>query len=76
MAKKLTDKEIDNISKETGTALKDKDKVRIKIPNDPLNPKDTQVVVGINGFNYVIKRGQTVEVPEEVARILEDAKYI
>lgn len=76
MAKKITDKEIDNISKETGTALKDKDKVRIKIPNDPLNPKDTQVVVGINGFNYVIKRGQTVEVPEEVARILEDAKYI
>ncbi len=76
MAKKITDKEIDNISKETGTTLKDKDKVRIKIPNDPLNPKDTQVVVGINGFNYVIKRGQTVEVPEEVARILEDAKYI
>ena len=76
MAKKITDKEIDNISKETGTALKDKDKVRIKIPNDPLNPKDTQVVVGINGFNYVIKKEQTEEVQEEFAKILDYAKYI
>jgi hypothetical protein len=51
-------------------------KVRIKIPVDPRNPKDKVVPVGINGYFYYINRGETVEVPEVVADILEKAKYI
>lgn len=50
--------------------------VRIKIPVDPLNPKDLVVPVMINGYIWQIKRGETVDVPEEVANILENAKYI
>lgn len=50
--------------------------VRIKIPVDPLNPKDLVVPVMINGYIWEIKRGETVDVPEEVANILENAKYI
>ena len=76
MAKKLTDKEIDNIAKVTGAELKGVEKVRIKIPADPLNPKDNVVPVGINGYNYLVKRGETVELPTEVVRISEEAKYI
>lgn len=76
MAKKITDKEIDDITKKTGEELKDSDKVRIKIPMDKINKSETQVVVGINGFNYIIKKGETVSVPNEVAKILENAGYI
>ena len=50
--------------------------VRIKIPVDPLNPKDLVVPVMINGYIWEIKRGETVDVPEEVSNILENAKYI
>lgn len=56
--------------------LDNQPKVRIKIPVDPRNPKDKVVPVGINGYFYYINRGETVEVPEVVADILEKAKYI
>lgn len=51
-------------------------RVRIKIPVDPLNKEDSFIPVGINGYIYQIKRGVAVEVPQTVAGILEDAKYI
>ena len=50
--------------------------VKIKIPVDPMNPKDLIVPIMINGYKWKIKRGETVEVPEAVADILEEAKYI
>lgn len=50
--------------------------MRIKIPKDPLNRHDETVPVCLNGYNYFIKRGETVEVPETVARVLEEAGYI
>lgn len=59
----------------TAKVLKKKT-IRIKIPIDPLNPKDLVVPVMINGYIWQIKRGETVDVPEEVAKILENAKYI
>lgn len=59
------------------TAKKVKEKtIKIKIPVDPMNPKDLIVPVMINGYKWKIKRGETVEVPEAVANILEGAKYI
>lgn len=77
--------EIASISKEkamdeivaiaTAKKLK-KDTVTIKIPIDPLNEKDLVVPVKINGYKWIIKRGETVEVPRQVAKILEDARYI
>ena len=50
--------------------------VEIKIPIDPQNPKDLVVPVIINGYRWEIKRGEKVSVPEPVAKILEDSKYI
>lgn len=61
---------------ETSKKLNKNGKVRIKVPIDPLNPKDLMVPVVINGYQWLIKRGETVEVPEEVVKILEEAKYI
>lgn len=72
---KVTDAEIEKEAKETAKKVKEKT-VRIKVPVDPLNPKDLMVPVVINGYLWNIKRGETVEVPENVANILENAKYI
>ncbi len=59
----------------TADAL-NKEKILIKIPIDPQNPKDVDVYVQINGYPWIIKRGESVKVPVEVAKILEKAKYI
>lgn len=68
--------EIDAEAKQVGETLKKGGMVRIKIPVDRLNESDTTVPVCVNGHLYRIKRGETVEVPEVVADILEEAGYI
>ena len=76
MAKvEVNEKEIEKEAQETAKKLKE-NLVRVKLPIDPLNPKDLMVPVVINGYQWLIKRGETVEVPEQVVRILEEAKYI
>ena len=72
---KLNEKELEKEAQETAKKVKE-NIVRIKVPVDPMNPKDLMVPVVINGYQWLIKRGETVEVPEQVAKILEDAKYI
>ena len=74
--KEITEKDIITEANETAEKLSKNGKVRIKIPVDQLNPKDLMVPVVINGYQYLIKRGETVEVPEAVVKILEEAKYI
>ena len=74
--KPITDAQIDAEAEKTGDVLRAGAKVRIKIPEDKLNPKDTTVPVCVNGHLYRIQRGQTVEVPEVVADILHGAGYI
>lgn len=64
------------VAKQTAKAIKNKKMVEIKIPIDPQNPKDLIVPVIINGYRWEIKRGEKVSVPEPVANILEDSKYI
>ena len=44
-------------------------KVKIKLPLTRTEKDD--VFVGINGNTYLIKRGETVEVPASVAWVLE-----
>lgn len=73
----ISDAELDAMAKKAGEEIKSKQKkVKIKIPIDKLNPKDTKVPVCINGYIWEIKRGETVEVPENVANILLEAGYI
>lgn len=64
------------VEKETGEELAKGKKVRIRLPKDQLNKEDVVVPVCINGYTYQIKRGEWVDVPEEVARILEEAGYM
>ena len=48
-------------------------KVKIKIHRTG-NPNEApDVYVGVNGVGFQIKRGETVEVPEPVAKALENA---
>ena len=55
--------------------LEKQKKVRIKIR--PTTDKDTQPVpVVINECCYLIKKGEYVDVPEDVAKLLEEADYI
>lgn len=51
-------------------------KVRVKVPIDKQNEKDLYVTVQINGYTYQIKRGESVDVPEPVAKRLELANLI
>ncbi len=74
--KEMTDAEMDAVAKSTGSILSGEPKVKIKIPRDPLNKDNTAVPVGINGYFYNIRRGETVEVPESVANLLERGGYI
>lgn len=74
--KVVSDAELDKMSKESGEALKQSEKIKIKIPIDKLNPEDLYVPVCISGYIYQIERGKSVEVPEAVSDILSEAGYI
>ncbi len=57
-------------------ALNAQKKVRVRIPLHPLNEDDRVVPVSVNGYNFFIRRGEWVEVPETVAELLANADYI
>jgi len=56
-----------NVMRET---FADQKRVRVKVHNDG------PVTVQVNGYGFLIAEDQWVEVPEQVAEILEDAGYI
>ena len=74
--KRASDAQFDKEAKDWGEVYAKMPKVRIKIPFDPLNKHDATVPVCVNGYNYFIQRGVTVDVPQIVADILENAGYI
>ncbi|GKH50448.1 hypothetical protein CE91St46_15590 [Eubacteriales bacterium] len=77
MAKKaMTDFEIEQEAQGMGAVYAAEPKVRIKIQKDPLNEHDEIVPVCLNGYLFQIKRGETVDVPQTVAGVLERAGYI
>lgn len=44
--------------------------MRVFIPKDHANKKEADKFVGVNGKNYLIKRGEYVDVPPEVAEVI------
>lgn len=78
--KQKNEAELRNDTKVLASGMKAKlnacKKVTVRIPVDKQNPKDTDVVVQLNGYVYQIKRGTTVEVPEPIAKLLERGNYI
>jgi len=73
---KFTDSQLDKMAEIAGAEVNKQDKVRIRIPIDPLNKQDLIVPVIINGYVWNIEKGKSVEVPENVAEILTEAGYI
>ena len=47
-------------------------KVKIRLHKDKNNKED--MFVAINGRGYLIKRGETVEVPESIAKVIEESQ--
>ncbi len=78
-AKQLPDisaKELIDDSLSTGELLAKENKVTLVVPKSELNPQEKMVPVTINGYTYSIRRGEQVTVPQTVADILKEAKYI
>lgn len=72
----IPEKELKAESLSTGETLKKEKQVTLMIPKSELNPKEKIVPVTINGFTYIIKRGEKVTVPETVENILTEAGYL
>lgn len=70
------EKQLDNLAMKAGKEVNKQKKVSVRVPKDPLNPKDHSVPVCINGYIWTLKRGEDIEVPEEVKRILDEAGYL
>ena len=51
----------------------EKDMVKIKLPRTP-GKGNNDVFVSVNCENYLIKRGETVEVPDYVLEVLEHSE--
>lgn len=49
---------------------------KIRIPIDPLNPKDKEVIVGINEKYAKVIRGEDTEVSEPVYEVLKNAGLV
>jgi len=65
----------DSEAKKWGEVLNKQEKVSVKIKKK--NDKDTAPYpVAINGYVYLIKKGEKVDVPKSVAAILEEADII
>jgi hypothetical protein len=89
MAKQVTEKEMENVTLNTKETLNKQEKVKIRLhlPPEQLNklkaaeqakkpvewPSQT---VAINGYIYQIQLGKSVEVPQSVAEVLEQAGLI
>lgn len=68
--KHLTERDIDKIASETGKKLKAEPKVKIIIAEDGGNKYWEG---GINGHFFRIKRGEYVEIPESLAKVIEQS---
>lgn len=54
------------------TAEPKKVTVRLRRDPDPRHPQEE--FFSLNFKNYIIKRGETVEIPEALARVIEDSE--
>ena len=65
-----------NKKEEIKEEVKKEKMYKIKIPLDPLNPKDKEVIVGINEKYAKVVRGEDTEVSEAVYEVLRNAGLV
>ena len=68
----LSEKEMAALTRHTGDALRGERKVWVTIPYAE-GSGERAVECGINGYNYVIRRGTAVELPQSVCDVLRTA---
>jgi len=73
-SKGLSDKQMDEITKDTGIKLNGEEKVKLIIPK--IEGESDYVECGIKGYNYVIKKGVLVSVPRSVVEVLRNSKLL
>lgn len=49
-------------------------RVTVRLPRNPGQNARQEEFFSVNGKNYLIKRGETVEIPEEVAEVIRLAE--
>ena len=49
-------------------------RVEVRLPRNPGQNANQDEFFSVNGKNYIIKRGETVEIPEEVAEVIRNAE--
>jgi hypothetical protein len=90
MAKNISDSEMLELEVDAGKLLAEQPKVKVKlylapeeksrlqsaVENGNANVPWPSETVIVNGYTYVLKRGQECEVPQTVAEILEQAGMI
>lgn len=74
MATKKIEKNIKDTAKEV-TEKKEKT-FKVRIPVDTLNPKDKEIIVGVNEKYAKIIRGEETEVSEPVYEVLKNAGLV
>lgn len=74
MATKKIEKEVEKTTKEVNESKNKTYKVRI--PIDQLNPKDKEIIVGVNEKYAKIIRGEDTEVSEPVYEVLKNAGLV
>lgn len=63
----------DTIKKDADNATKRK-RVTVRLPRLPGQNANQEEFFSVNGKNYIIKRGETVEIPEEVAEVIRNGE--
>lgn len=74
MATKKIEKNIEETKKEL-VANKEKT-VKVRVPIDPLNPKDKEIIIGINEKYAKVVRGEETEVSIPVYEQLRNAGLV
>lgn len=72
MATKKIDQEIEKTNQE----IKKEETIKVHIPIDKLNPKDTEIIVGINEKYAKVVRGVETEVSMPVYEQLKNAGLV
>lgn len=49
-------------------------RVVVRLPRNPGQNANQDEFFSVNGKNYIIKRGESVEIPEEVAEVIRNAE--
>lgn len=69
-------KKIENSVENTEKEVKKEETKKVRIPIDPLNPKDKDVIIGINEKYAKVVRGEETEVSIPVYEQLKNAGLV